>query len=56
MIFHSELLHRANANLSDEDKISFVYSVKGKSVKAIPNSRSSKFKEVELKSKIYSFN
>ncbi len=49
VIFHSELLHRANANRSSEDKISFVYTVKGKSVKALPNTRSSKFKEIELR-------
>jgi phytanoyl-CoA hydroxylase len=48
VLFHSELLHRANANKSDKDKISFVYTVKGKSVKALPNTRSAKFKEIEL--------
>jgi len=48
VLFHSELLHRANANKSDEDKISFVYTVKGKSVKAIENTRSSAFKEIDL--------
>ncbi len=49
VLFHSELLHRANANMSDEDKISFVYTVKGKSINAIKNTRSAKFKEIELK-------
>ena len=48
VLFHSELLHRANANESDEDKISFVYTVKGKSVEAIEGTRSSKFKEIVL--------
>ena len=48
VLFHSELLHRANANKSDKDKISFVYTVKGKSVKALPNTRSARFKEIEL--------
>jgi len=48
VLFHSELLHRANENRSDSDKISFVYTVKGKSVKAIEKTRSSKYKEIEL--------
>lgn len=48
VLFHSELLHRANANSTDEDKISFVYTVKGESVKAIEATRSSKFKEIAL--------
>jgi len=48
VLFHSELLHRANENKTNEDKISFVYTVKGKSVKAIEGTRSAKFKEIEL--------
>lgn len=48
VLFHAELLHRANANKSDEDKISFVYTVKGASVEAIEGTRSSKFKEIVL--------
>jgi phytanoyl-CoA hydroxylase len=48
IIFHSELLHRANENKTSTPKISFVYTVKGKSVKALPNTRSAKFKEIEL--------
>ncbi len=48
VLFHSELLHRANANETDEDKISFVYTVKGESVKAKKGTRSSKFKEIVL--------
>ncbi len=48
VLFHSELLHRANANETDEDKISFVYTVKGASVQAIEDTRSSKFREIIL--------
>jgi len=48
VLFHSELLHRANENRSDKDKISFVYTVKGKSVSVIEGTRSSKFKEIVL--------
>ena len=48
VLFHSELLHRANANSTDEDKISFVYTVKGKSVAAKEATRSSNFKEIAL--------
>ncbi len=48
VLFHSELLHRANANKTDEDKISFVYTVKGASVQAIEDTRSSKFREIIL--------
>ena len=49
VLFHSELLHRANANSSNEDKISFVYTVKGKNVNPINGTRSVKFKEILLK-------
>ena len=49
VLFHSELLHRANANRSNEDKISFVYTVKGKNVNPINGTRSAKFKEILLK-------
>ena len=48
VLFHCELLHRANANMSDRDKISFVYTVKGKSVNALPNTRSSRFREITI--------
>ena len=48
ILFHSELLHRANANSSNKPKISFVYTVKGESVEAIKGSRSAKFKEIPL--------
>ena len=48
VLFHCELLHRANANKTDENKISFVYTVKGISVKAIKGTRSSEYKEIKL--------
>ena len=48
ILFHSLLLHRANKNITNEPKISFVYTVKGEKNRAIPNTRSSKFKEIEL--------
>jgi len=48
VLFSSELLHRANANITEKDKISFVYTVKGKSLNAIEGTRSSKFKEISL--------
>ena len=51
VLFHSELLHRANENKSNKDKISFVYTVKGKSVNAIKGTRSAQFKEIKLKPK-----
>lgn len=48
VIFHSLLLHRANKNSTDEVKISFVYTVKGKHTKAIEETRSSKYPEIVL--------
>jgi len=48
VIFHSKLLHRANANRTNEAKISFVYTVKGKSINVIKNSRSSQYSEILL--------
>jgi phytanoyl-CoA hydroxylase len=48
VLFHCKLLHRANKNVTNEPKISFVYTVKGASNKAIENTRSSEFAEVEL--------
>lgn len=48
IIFHSLLLHRANKNETDEPKISFVYTVKGDLTKALPNTRSDKFREIVL--------
>ena len=48
LIFHSKLLHRANANKSKEVKVSLVYTVKGKAVKVLKNSRSSQYSEILL--------
>jgi len=48
VLFHSLLLHRANKNNTDEPKISFVYTVKGASTKAIEGSRSAEYPEIEL--------
>ncbi len=48
VIFHSRLLHRANRNSTDEPKISFVYTVKGASTKAIDGSRSLAYPEILL--------
>ena len=48
VIFHSLLLHRANKNSTDEAKISFVYTVKGKHTKAIEGTRSAEFPEIVL--------
>ncbi len=48
VLFHCKLLHRANRNSTDEPKISFVYTVKGCSNKAIKGTRSSEFAEVPL--------
>ena len=48
VIFHSKLLHRADANKTDKAKVSFVYTVKGKSINVIKNSRSSQYSEIFL--------
>ncbi len=48
ILFHSKVLHRANANTTSKAKISFVYTVKAASVKALPNTKSAKFKEIIL--------
>ncbi len=48
VIFHSKLLHRANANRTDKPKLSFVYTVKGASVNVIQNSRSAQYSEILL--------
>jgi len=47
VIFHSLLLHRANANITNKDKISFVYTVRGKSTTPIKGTRSDTL-EIEL--------
>lgn len=48
VLFHCRLLHRANANLTDKPKISFVYTVKGARTKAIEGSRSADYPEIYL--------
>ncbi|MCK4440680.1 MAG: phytanoyl-CoA dioxygenase family protein [Sulfurovaceae bacterium] len=48
IIFHSMLLHRANANITNKPKISFVYTVKGASTKALKSSRSLEYPEIYL--------
>jgi phytanoyl-CoA hydroxylase len=48
VLFHCKLLHRANANLTDTPKISFVYTVKGASTKVIEGTRSSAYPEILL--------
>ena len=40
VLFHAKTLHYANKNVSDEPKISFVYSLRGISNRPIPNTRS----------------
>lgn len=47
VLFHCKTLHHASKNNTDVPKISFVYTVRGKSNKPIPNTRSD-YKEVEL--------
>jgi len=48
VFFHSMLLHRANANMTDKPKISFVYTVKGASTKSLKGSRSIEYPEIYL--------
>jgi len=48
LIFHSNLLHRANRNSTKSPKISFVYTVKGALTKTLPNSRSASYPEIFL--------
>jgi len=48
VFFHSKLLHRANKNKTQTAKISFVYTVHGKSNHPIAGTRSSSFSEVNL--------
>ncbi|SFV70191.1 Phytanoyl-CoA dioxygenase [hydrothermal vent metagenome] len=48
VLFHCKLLHRANKNSTDEAKISFVYTVKGRSNQAIEGTRSTDYEEVTL--------
>jgi len=48
VLFHCKLLHRANANKTDNPKISFVYTVKGKGTKVLKGSRSAEYPEICL--------
>jgi len=48
VLFHSKLLHRANANKSQRAKISFVYTVKGASTKVTEGTRSASYPEILL--------
>jgi len=48
VLFHSKLLHRANANRTQTPKISFVYTVKGASTKVIEGTRSAAYPEILL--------
>lgn len=48
VLFHSKTLHRANRNMTDKPKISFVYTVKGISNRAIQSTRSAEYPEIEL--------
>ena len=48
VLFHCKLLHRANKNSTNKPKISFVYTVKGCSNKAIEGTRSTAYEEVPL--------
>jgi len=48
IIFHSLLLHRANKNITNKAKISFVYTVKGEKTQAIEGTRSAEYPEIDL--------
>jgi len=48
VLFHAKLLHRANANRTDTPKISFVYTVKGASIKPTEGTRSAAYGEILL--------
>ncbi len=48
VLFHCKLLHRANKNSTSKPKISFVYTVKGKSTKVLKGSRSAEYPEILL--------
>ena len=48
VLFHCLLLHRANKNSTDKEKISFVYTVKGANTKAEEGTRSAEFPEIML--------
>ncbi len=48
VLFHCKLLHRANKNSTNQAKISFVYTVKSASSKALEETRSSSYPEIHL--------
>jgi len=48
VLFHCLLLHRANRNMTDRPKLSFVYTVKGAKTNAIQGTRSAQFSEIAL--------
>ncbi len=48
VLFHAQTLHRANANRSEEPKISFVYTVRAKGNLPIPGTPSAQFPEIVL--------
>ncbi len=48
LLFHCKLLHRANKNVTDDPKISFVYTVKGINNHAIEETRSTEYPEITL--------
>jgi len=48
VLFHCKLLHRANANRSEQAKISFVYTVRGASTEVLKGSRSAQYPEIYL--------
>lgn len=48
VLFHSKLLHRANRNRTEHPKISFVYTVHGKSNHPIAGTRSADYPEIAL--------
>jgi phytanoyl-CoA hydroxylase len=48
ILFHASTLHRANKNITDKPKISFVYTIRGSKNLPIPNTRSAKHKEISI--------
>ena len=48
VLFHCQTLHHAFSNKTDKPKISFVYTVRGKTNKPLPGTRSSEFAEIAL--------
>lgn len=48
VLFHCLLLHRANRNITEKTKLSFVYTVKGARTEALKGTRSAEFPEITL--------